>query len=199
VLFADGVTAEDRVNAEALRRYRTVILPSCSFLTEAQARALLTYLGSGGQVVVTGRLGENLPEDLHAELSGHPGVVRAEHGDVDGMLPGGRQVMGEGLADVAVNIHRLADGSAAVHLLNYAYDAQRDAVVPRRNVRLSVYLPGAPTSATLLTPDGKRVGLTLSAFDGRCSVELDELPLYSIVVLHDGALSLAGAGSGREE
>jgi hypothetical protein len=198
ILFADGVTADDRVDVAALRRYRTLVLPSCSFLTAAQADALLDYLDGGGQVVVTGRLAENLPDEQRNRLAGHSGVVRSHHSDVDGMLPSGRQVEGTGLADVAVNIHRLPGGSAAVHLVNYAYDRHDDRVVPRTGVRLTVALPGSPTSATLVTADGKRTQLTVSAYEGRCTVDLAELPLYSIVVFPGGALSPATAPSDRE-
>jgi hypothetical protein len=43
--------------------------------------------------------------------------------------------------DVAVNIHRLADGSAAVHLVNYGYDVELDRVEGLKDVELSVRLP----------------------------------------------------------
>jgi hypothetical protein len=198
VLFADGVTAEDRVDPLALRRYRTLLLPSCSFLTVAQAKALLEYLEHGGRLVVTGELGLNLPADVRESLTAHPGTFRAEHADVDGMLPGGRQVRSEQLAGVAVNIHRLADGSAAVHLVNYDYDGDRDEVVPRRNVRLSVALPGSPASATAYFHDGRTTDLPVSVEDGHCRVDLAELPLYSVVVFSDGTRA-GTAGASRDE
>jgi hypothetical protein len=187
LLFTDGVTADDRVDPPALRRYRTVVLPSCTFLTTAQGLALVNYLEHGGRLVVTGELGTNLPDALRARLADHPGVVRAHHSDVDGMLPAGRQVAGDGLVDVASNLHRLADGSAALHLVNYGYDRSRDEVVPLRDVRLDVGLPFVPVTATLFSHDGTTADVPVSVEDGRCRLDLAELPLYSIVVLADGA------------
>jgi hypothetical protein len=182
VLFPDGVTADDRVTTGTLRRYGSVVLPSCSFLTAGQAEALLGYLDGGGQVVVTGELGTNLPEELRGKLAAHERVRTGHHADVDSLLPLGRQVQGEGLDGVAVNIQRLADGAAAVHLVNYDYDRDADRVVPRTGVRLEVALSGSYTRAALVTPDGAATELTLTGFEGRCSVELAELPLYSIVL-----------------
>jgi hypothetical protein len=187
LLFADGVTADDRVEPLALRRYRTVVLPSCSHLTVAQGLALVNFLEHGGRLVVTGELGTNLPAALRGRLVDHPGTVRASHSDVDGMLPSGRQVAGDELVDVAANLHRLADGSAALHLVNYAYDRSRDEVVPLRDVHLEVALPFAPTTATVFSHDGKTAEVPVSVEDGRCRLELAEVPLYTIVVLADGA------------
>jgi hypothetical protein len=182
VLFPDGVTAEDRVTPATLRRYASVVLPSCTFLTDGQAQALLDYLDGGGRVVVTGDLGLNLPDELREKLASHERVSTAHHADVDALLPFGRQVQGEGLDGVAVNLHRLDDGATAVHLVNYDYDRDADRVVPRTGVRLTVRLPAGPARATLVTPDGGARALTLEMFDGACSVDLAELPLYAIVV-----------------
>jgi hypothetical protein len=186
VLFPDGVTAEDRVTPATLRRYGSVVLPSCTHLTAGQAEALLDFLDGGGQVVVTGDLGTNLPEELRGKLTAHERLSTGQHADVDSLLPLGRQVQGEGLDGVAVNVAQFDDGAAAVHLVNYDYDRDADRVVPRTGVRLDVALPGTPTHATLVTPEGAATELTLSGFEGRCSVELTELPLYSIVVFGPG-------------
>jgi len=191
VLFADGVTAEDRVDVDLLRRYRTLVLPSCSFLTPAQGTALTGYLEGGGRLVVTGDLGLNLPDELRDRLTAHAGTVSAKHTDVDGMLPTGRQVVLDGVDDVAVNIHRLADGAVAVHLVNYAYDRDRDEVRVRPDVQLSVALPGSRTHATVLTHTGAVQGLSLTADGDRYRLTLPELPLYAIVVFHDGTHRVA--------
>jgi hypothetical protein len=191
VLFPDGVTADDRVTPERLRRYGGVVLPACSYLTIGQAQAVLDYLDGGGRVVVTGDVGLNLPAELREKLTSHERVSTAHHADVDALLPLGRQVQAVGLDGVAVNVHRLDDDAAAVHLVNYDYDRDADRVRPRTGVRLGVALPGGHTHATLLTADGAATDLTLSVHDGVCSVDLAELPLYAIVVFHDGARSAA--------
>ncbi len=58
-------------------------------------------------------------------------------------------------------------------------------------------LPGSATHATLLTHDGACTDLTLSSYEGRCSVDLPELPLYGIVLLHDGTRSAARLRTGQ--
>ena len=191
VLFPDGITADDRVTTATLQGYGSVVLPSCTFLTSGQASALLDYLDGGGRVVVTGDLGTNLPDDVRGKLLSHERLTTGHHADVDSLLPLGRQVQAEGLDGVAVNVHRLADGAAAVHLINYDYDAFADRVVPRTGVRLGVTLPGDHAHATLLTADGTATDLTMTSYEGRCSVDLAELPLYGIVLFHDGARSAA--------
>jgi hypothetical protein len=117
------------------------------------------------------------------------------------MLPAGRQVDLDGVEDVAVNIHQLADGSVAVHLVNYAYDRDRDAVVARPDVQLSVAVPGNPSRATVMTHAGAVSDLPVTADDGRCRLTLPELSLYTIVVFHDGAHRVAAspaAGSPKD-
>lgn len=186
IFFPDGVTAEDRVDAQTLHRYRTVILPGCSFLTVAQAEALLAYLNRDGRVVIAGATGENLAEALRKQLLSHPGVVQASHHDVDALLPLGRQVSGDPLQDVAVNIHRLSEDSAAVHLIDYAYDAELDVIPPRFNVQLSVRLPQDLTRATAVMHTDETVELEVAFEDGCSTVNLGEFALYCIVVFHRG-------------
>ena len=133
VIFPDGVTAPDRVSEDSLSRYRTVVLPDCHYLTDQQAAALHGYLDGGGCAVVTGGLGDNLEPEVRGPLSTHPGLRRTVLDDLAALTPFGPQVTTS--ADLAVNVARLADGSAAVHLLNYGYDRDADAVRPRRRRR----------------------------------------------------------------
>ncbi len=135
VLFPDGVTAPDRVDADTLRGYDTVVLPDCTHLTRHQAEAVGAHLDRGGCAVVVGRFGDNLPPGLRDRLLQHDGVRRAAATDLAGLTPRGRQVRVDG--GVGVNIARLADGSAAVHLVNYGYDAGTDRVRVLRDVELS--------------------------------------------------------------
>jgi len=186
VLFPDGVTATDRVAAEALARYDTLVLPQVTHLTASQAAALRGYLDGGGRVVVVGDLGTHLPAPERQALLDHPGTVRAGLDDVDGLLPSGRQVRVSG-PDVAVNIARLADGSAAVHLVNYGYDEQADRVSTLSEVEVTVTLPMEATRATVLSAEGKRTEVEVSIEDGRHTVRLDTLGVYAAVVLSAGS------------
>jgi hypothetical protein len=145
VLFPDGETAPDRVDADALSRYRAVVLPDCFALTARQAVALQEALDAGTLLVVTDRFGETLPVEQREALLGHPGVRRAQAEDVASLAPHGPQV--EVSAPLGVNVARLADGGAAVHLVNYDYDSGTDAVRVRDDVTLSVRVPFEVASA----------------------------------------------------
>jgi hypothetical protein len=185
VLFPDGVTAPDRVGEDALSRYRTVVLPDCHHLTERQAAALQGYLDGGGCAVVLGRLGDNLEPSVRESLAGHPGVRRASLGDVAGLTPAGPQVTVS--ADLAVNIAGPADGSAAVHLVDYRYDRQADRVPAIDGVELSVRLPFESATARLVSPEGATQPLRVE-FDGQAAtVRLPSFRLYGVVVFEEVA------------
>src|SRR3954452_19015037 len=92
VIFTDGETAPDRVDAASLSRHRTVILPDCFDLTPAQADALRDCLERGTVLVVTDRFGETLPTDEREALLAHPGVRVGSADDVSALTPSGRQV-----------------------------------------------------------------------------------------------------------
>jgi hypothetical protein len=181
VLFPDAVTAPDTVSAADLSAYAGVVLPDCSLLTTGQATALTEYLDSGGCAIVTGSLGDNLPQGQRAALRGHPGVRRSSVATITDALPGGRQVSLTG--DVAVNVQRLADGAAALHVINYDYDAQSDAIRPLAAVEVAVRLPFDPSAARLVSPDGQEAQLDVTIVDGIARVVLDRVGVYGIVVL----------------
>jgi hypothetical protein len=178
VIWADGVTAPDRAGAGELARYSTVVLPDVFALTDAQADAVAGYLAGGGTVVVTDRRAANLPQ--------HDRVLTAGSAALDGLLPHGRQV--ELPVSAAANLQQLADGSFALHLVNYDYSSETDAVRTVPDVPLCVRLPKDKEAATLVTTDGRRTPLPLTAEDGAHRVTLPSLELYSIVVFHDGEL-----------
>jgi hypothetical protein len=178
VIWPDGVTAPDRSSAEALLRYSTVVLPDVFALTEGQVAAIEGYLAAGGTVVVTDREAPSLPR--------HGGVRTARHAVLDELLPHGRQV--ETTASAAANIQHLADGSYALHLVNYDYDRDADAVRVLTDVPLRVRLPEVREHATVVASDGTRTPLEVVREDGAHVVRLGALGVYAIVVFHDGEL-----------
>jgi hypothetical protein len=186
VIWADGVTAEDRAGAEALARFSTVVLPDVHALTANQVAALEGYLAGGGTVVVTDRFGEALPGEVRDRVLGHERVRPGRAEVLADLVPHGRQV--ETDVPAAANIQQLADGSYALHLVNYDYDASVDAVRTVRDVDLRVTLPKQKGRATLVSPDGGRTPLALTFEDGVHSVTLDRLGVYGIVVFHDDDL-----------
>ncbi|MEV4798538.1 alpha-amylase family protein [Nonomuraea sp. NPDC049421] len=179
VIWPDGVTAPDRADASELLHYSTVILPDVFALTERQAAAVRHYLAAGGTVVVTDRVADALPR--------HDNVRTARHDVLGELLPRGRQV--ETPAPVAANLHRLAGGSYALHLVNYDYDRSEDAVRVRTGVPLRVRLPESRPHATAVASDGTRTPLEVTQEDGVHVVLVDTLGVYTIVVFHDGELS----------
>ncbi len=202
VMFPDGVTAPDRVDLEAISQYSTVVLPGCVHLTPRQARALADYLEGGGCVVVVGGLGENLVAEAREGLLAHRNVRRARSDDVDAQLPHGRQLhvrrSGGAEADpgasLGVNIQRLPDGSAALHLVNYGYDPETDGVLPLTDVELAVDLDVPRTRVTVLTSSGGK-SVHQAQVQGRTHVlHLAELGLYTILVFGEGAEDLSAAG-----
>ncbi|HYO32119.1 MAG TPA: hypothetical protein VES21_04665 [Nocardioidaceae bacterium] len=184
VLFADGMTADDRAELETLSGYDTVIAPACTYLTTLQASVLQAYLDAGGCLVVVGELGLNLSEDLRQALLSHPGTRTADMTDVDALQPRGRQV--EIAGNVGVNVQRLEDGSAALHLVNYDYDHGTDSVRQQRDVEVRVRLAATRSTATAYSSTGDVVALDVRGEDGLHSFRLPRLGLYSIVVLGDG-------------
>jgi hypothetical protein len=186
VFFPDGVTAPDLVDADVLGGYRTVVLPACTSVTAGQAAALAGYLDSGGTAIVVGEFGTDLPTLQRRQLLEHPYVRSATVDDVVAGFPHGRQVRIEG--DLAVNVHRLADGSAAVHLVNYGYDPELDRVEVVKDVELAVRLPFPVRQATLVAPGRGRSELAVRSADARSAMPLDDVGIYAVVVLEPAEL-----------
>jgi hypothetical protein len=187
VIFPDGETAPDRVDPSALTGYRTVVLPDCFDLSPRQAKALVECLDAGTTLVVTDRFAESLAEDERRVLLDHPGLHRASAVDLAALTPGGPQV--EVSSPVGVNVHRLTDG-AAVHLVNYDYDPERDGV--RRTGELSVSvrlqgISGCDLSRAVYHPaDGEAVPLEVRSDGPEHRLSVPDLGAYGVVELRGG-------------
>jgi hypothetical protein len=186
VIFPDGETAPDRVQAESLARYRTVVLPDCVDLTTRQIQALTACLESGTRLVVTDRFAGSLADDARESLLAHPGVCSGTVDDVATLTPDGPQVTVS--APVAVNMHLLPDG-VAVHLVNYDHDADRDGVRRTGEVELAVRLVGGGgiSHAVHRPADGPPGGLDLRRDGDVVTVTVPDLGVYAIVELTEGA------------
>jgi hypothetical protein len=181
LLFPDGVTAPDRVQAESLARYRTLVLPDCFALTANQAEALAEALDRGCVLVVTDRFGETLTEQQRKALLEHVGTRRATAEDLAALLPQGPQV--EVSRPLGVNVARLGDGTAAVHLVNYGYDAGIDAVRVCEDVTLSVRLPFEVVDAVHHDAAGGSVELEVTTKGETCVVTVPRAGVYGVVEL----------------
>jgi hypothetical protein len=155
VLFPDPATAPDRVTADTLAGYGTVILPAGSTTTERQAAAVAAFPG-------------------HVVRDAGPDTA------LGALLPDGPQVTVDG--DVAVNTVALDGGATAVHLVNYDYAEDEDRVRPVGRARLRVRLPQACGRATLHRP-GSPARQIEPTVDGTVhEMTVDDLGPYAIVV-----------------
>jgi hypothetical protein len=188
VIHRDGVTAEDRATTEELTPYATVVLPDCHEVTPQQVDALTGYLDAGGTVVVVDRFGDNLDAGVRERLLDHPQVHRAEMSVLDELLPTGRQVTTD--AGCAANLHGLADGGVALHLVNYSYDKGADAVRTVPGAEVTVRLDRPRRHAAVVTPGGGWRDVELRNEGNVHVVPVGDLGVYTVVVLHDGRETL---------
>jgi hypothetical protein len=184
VFFPDGELRPDTLTVDDLRRYRTLVLAGCAWLTGRQAELLGEHLAAGGRLVVCGPLGENLAGEARARLLEHP-ATRAvgPFGFSLDLLEGGPQVVvAEGRTDAALTLQAAGDG-AALHLIRYDYDPEADRVPRLDRLVLDVRLAFEPTGATAHSPDGALSATLGPAAGGRTRVVLAGVGVYGIVHL----------------
>jgi len=187
VLPDEGLRA-DTTDADTFAAYATVIVPDAWDISQRQHRALVDHLDHGGRVVVVGAYGTELADGAAQELLAHAGTTHVETTDaVLEHTP--RDVLGAFTEHTAVSVHRLEDGSRAVHVVNFDHDADADRVTPLTDFALG--LPGddgtagtAPTNATLHRPGTapEQLPVTLDA-DGVPWVTIPTIDLYAAVHL----------------
>jgi hypothetical protein len=180
VFFPDGQLRADLPSLDALRQYRTLVLPDCRFLTPEQAKLLAAYQEQGGRLLVIGGLGTNLPEPDRQVLVTHPNTILSDAIQLS-RFADGLQVRLDTPADLALHIHRLADG-AAIHLIRYDYAETQDAVPILPELNLTVRLPQRFSNAEIVSPRGQPQ-VTVSHVDGLHRLELRDVPLYTVVML----------------
>lgn len=184
VMFPEGELRADWMSVEDLDQYRTLILPECSFLTQAQVDLVTAFLDRGGRVIVTGDLGANLDEADRSALLSHPLVLRTTS-VVAADLPGGPQVVAPGAPDMAINVQRVKEG-AAVHIIRYDYDEEADEVPVLAHLELDIRLPHYYRMAKAFSPAGglgAEFSMVRRAEKGRVSLDLTDVPLYSVILL----------------
>jgi hypothetical protein len=184
IVLPEGELREDWITAEDLAKYRTVVLPECTSLTPAQVGAIRGYLDRGGKSIATGELGRDLDDDARASLLGHPNLVRATDVRADDFARGPQVVVDRGV-DLGINLHRVGDKEAAIHVIRYDYDEERDEVPVIERMTLDVRLSRPFRSLTVLSPTGE-VGHRLTFSRERREmhrIELENVPLYFVALL----------------
>ncbi|HEV8563651.1 MAG TPA: hypothetical protein VGR41_01920 [Actinomycetota bacterium] len=184
VVLPEGTLREDWITSEDLTRYRTLVLPECTVLTRAQVASIRGYLEHGGHVLATGELGRNMDPSERASLLGHPHLVRTtEVRSQD--FAGGPQVFVEPAIDLAVNIHRVSDKEAAIHVIRYDYDEERDEVPILDRMHIDVRLARPFRSLKVFSPTSE-VGARLT-FSREVRemhrIELENVSLYTVILL----------------
>jgi hypothetical protein len=188
VIFPDGETAPDRIEADSLVGYRTVVLPDCFDLTTGQLAALRECLDRGTLLVVTDRFAESLTEREREAFLAHPCVRRAEADETAALTPLGPQVIAS--VPVGVNVHRLDDG-VAVHLVNYDVDHEADAVRRTGELSVSLRLEGASGAfareAVLHNAEAPAQRLEVEVDDDLRRVRVPDLGVYGVLELRGEA------------
>ena len=174
-----------RLSAQQLARFKAVVASDLSDL-DAEQKTLLDRVDAAGRLVAW-------PDKKHlAELVGTPRFDKLTAlSEVEGVaVEGSSQVLvvatsGPLVADGASG--PLAPTPAVVHLLNRAYDASKDAMIPQRDlvVRLRRDLFGGRElrKATLHAPKAQPLPLGVSSTDDQVTLKVPELDLWAIVEL----------------
>ncbi|MFL5761135.1 MAG: hypothetical protein ACJ789_15560 [Thermomicrobiales bacterium] len=183
LFFPDGALRSDTLTVEDVHQYRTLILPECQYLTDAQGDLLSAFLEEGGHILALGEIGENLPNDRRQALTDHPNTERRDDQatGVANFLPSGRQVSLAQPVNLAVNLQRVERG-VAVHVIRYDYDDERDLTPVMPELVIDVRLPGKFGGASAFSPS---LGVEASVSDSSDihRVTIRNVPVYSIVQL----------------
>ncbi len=184
LFFPDGDLRTDTLQAESVRQYRTIILPDCRYLTEAQSHLLRDYLQTGGYLLVLGELARNLPAEERDAILKHRGTHQITNsvGFAISWLPGEPQVRVEPATDLAINMQRV-DAGLAIHLIRYAYDFEKDRVPNVAQLDLELSLPGDFNSLEVFAPNDVPDAKLETISDGLYHLELKNVPLYSVILL----------------
>jgi len=184
IVLPEGELREDWITSDDLTQYRTIVLPECRSLTPAQVEAVRGYLDRGGKAIATGDLGRDLADASRESLLGHVNLFKATDVRAEDFA-GGPQVVIDRDVDLAINLHRVGDKEAAVHVIRYDYDEERDEVPVIDRMTLDVRLARPFRSLSVLSPSGE-VGHRLTFSRERREmhrVELENVPLYFVALL----------------
>jgi len=184
VMFPEGVLRPDVITIDDLEQYRTLILPECSYLTPQQAGVVKAFLDRGGRVLATGEVGLNLGAHERGALLGHPLMLRTTEVRAEDFA-GGPQVSIPDGPDLAINIHRIGDKQAAVHVIRYDYDEESDEVPILPRMHIDVRLGRPFRMVKIFSPRGEVTGRLTYSRDVRemHRLELENVPLYFAALL----------------
>jgi hypothetical protein len=183
LFFPEGELRSDTLTPEDLSQYRTLILPSCSFLTETQAELLEAHLAGGGNILALGELGANLPDARRSAIMEHRNTARLDDQATFRIesLPGELQLKLDQPAELAINLQGVEAG-VAIHIIRYDFDAERDQTPVLPELSFEVRLPEQFGQVSVFSPC-PGVEATLSVDGNHHRVSMKNVPLYSVVLL----------------
>jgi hypothetical protein len=186
LFFPDGHLRPDTLAPETLKQYRTIILPDCRYLTEAQYQLLRNFVDKGSSLLVLGELGLNLSEEHRQALLQQRGIHRMTNsiGFDPAWLPAEPQLRLTPRANLAVNLQRMEAG-VAVHIIRYDHDFEKDRVPDLEFLNVELSLPGKFSSVEVFAPGQAPAAELEEVSGGLYSLVLRKLPLYTIVLLKE--------------
>ncbi|WP_157480006.1 alpha-amylase family protein [Leifsonia sp. Root227] len=182
VVFPDEALRATDVGASDLGRYSTVVLPDVWNVSAGQHELLVDFVDRGGNIIVNGEYGTELESDDAARLLEHPNTSVAKTLEQVATLTSA-DVIGDLGELAAASIHSLADGTSALHLVNYDYDDVTDSIRERFAVAVGVRVTHPVSTAVLHAPGGEPAVIPVDVVDGVASVVLPRIGTYAIVHL----------------
>jgi hypothetical protein len=186
VYGGDGRFNPDGLDPAELVRYRTLVLPEARALGDTPAKALETFVRSGGELVSF----TQIPLD--------PALVRRADGDTldrfwrehrdddaDRIVSDVAAPPSSGVeaSDPGVRVVRYVHGGRQVlHVLNHGYDERTDTVAPIRDLRLRLPWGNSAATCTLLAPGEERT-LDARVGEGALTADVPTLQEYAVIVV----------------
>jgi hypothetical protein len=184
LFFPEGTLRKDSLSIDDISQYKTIVLPDCTFLTPAQASLLAEALASGTRLVVQGELGANLPAEVMQPILEHAGTMWLdavrELSIAD--LPGSPQMQLDRKADCMLTVQRTERG-AAVHIIRYDFDAERDQAPTLPELTIELRLPEPMGQVAVHSVADGLQGEVEVVDGGVHRLRLQNVPLYGIVEL----------------
>ena len=90
-------------------------------------------------MLATGEVGANLDPTERSAIFGHPQMLRTTDVRAQDFARGPQVSIPDG-PDLAINIHRIGDKQAAIHVIRYDYDEERDEVPVIPSMHIDVRL-----------------------------------------------------------
>lgn len=191
--IADGDLREDSFSGADIDKYDLVVLPDCTYLTQNQADVIEQFAKSGKKVLVFGKAAENIPDWLD-NLSKMDGVFYCPNprdraaainefaSCFEKAYKGMRQISTDN-DNVGIQTHEI-EGGLAVHIINYNYSEDADAITPIDRLKLKVNIAGTEfKSIRVHTLEGVPLEYSSKAEGNTFNIDLYDVPLYTVVEL----------------